>query len=221
MKGSNNPNFSHGIGKCRIYRIYTNMKQRCNNPNNHKYKRYGGRGIAICPEWNNPHGLKAFYDWAMANGYSDNLTLDRIDVNGNYEPSNCRWTTNKIQSNNRTNNDIITYNGETHTLSEWGNILGINRGTLWSRLYCLNYPIEKAFTLKPVVGANGFTLKTQQVTLIKFNGETHSYSEWGNIYGIKGSIIRDRVKKGWCIERAITTPQMRKRKQKAVTYETH
>lgn len=97
-------NITHGMTHTRLYTTWQNMKKRCYNKNNHKYKDYGGRGISICDTW--LHNLQAFYDWAMSNGYQDNLTIDRIDVNGNYEPNNCRWATPKQQANNRRNNII-------------------------------------------------------------------------------------------------------------------
>ena len=107
----------HSLSRTRIYNIWQQIKKRCNNINDTNYHNYGGRGIKVCEEWSND--FISFYDWAISNGYQDDLTIDRIDVNGNYEPDNCRWATRKIQGNNRRDNMNISINGETKTLTEW------------------------------------------------------------------------------------------------------
>lgn len=109
---------------------------------------YGGRGITICDEWLGKDGFKHFYDWAMSHGYADNLSIDRIDVNGNYCPENCRWLNNKRQCNNKRNNRLISFNGETHTAMEWSEITGINYGTLKNRLDKYGWTVERALTEK-------------------------------------------------------------------------
>lgn len=115
----------------RLYSIWCSMRTRCNNPNTKNYKDYGGRGIKVCSEWND---FVKFRDWAMSNGYNNDLTLDRINVNGNYEPDNCRWATLDEQSNNKRTTKYITINGETHSLKEWSNISGICYSILTDRV---------------------------------------------------------------------------------------
>lgn len=136
---------SHEMCDTRLYNIWANMVQRCTNKNASGYERYGGRGIQVCKEWMTS---KNFIEWALENGYSDELTIDRINVNGNYEPSNCRWATQKVQQNNKSSNHLFTYKGETHTLMEWSEITGINYGTLKNRLCRYNWTIERALTTK-------------------------------------------------------------------------
>lgn len=133
-------NKKHGQYKAKIYHIYYNMKARCYNKNTPKYKDWGARGIVICDEWK--HDFEAFYNWAMDNGYRDDLSLDRIDVNGNYEPDNCRWVTMKQQARNTRRNKCYTINGKTHCLSEWCEILGLNHDTIRMRLH-RGWSIEK------------------------------------------------------------------------------
>lgn len=134
----------HGMFGTRIYQIWANMKRRCNNPDNIKYKNYGGRGIIVCEEWNKD--FMTFYNWAINNGYSDKLTIDRINVNGNYEPNNCRWTDMKTQQSNRTNNCNITFNEETHTITEWERITKISSTTIQRRLKN-GWSVEDALTI--------------------------------------------------------------------------
>jgi len=116
-------NLKHGLRHTRLYNIWTHMKDRCYNSNYFQYYLYGGRGIKICKEWQND--FMGFYNWAIKNGYDDKLTLDRINVNGNYQPNNCRWITRAEQTRNQRNNINITYMGETHCLSEWSRIKSI------------------------------------------------------------------------------------------------
>lgn len=127
----NDYNKRHGGKGSRLYEIWRQMRYRCDNQNNHAYNDYGGRGIKVCSEW---YDFAKFRDWAYSAGYSDDLSIDRIDVNGNYEPSNCRWATSKIQMNNRRNTAHYEYNGELKTLSEWSRELGIPRTTLINRM---------------------------------------------------------------------------------------
>ena len=129
----------------RLHRIWNNMKQRCSNPNNDGYKYYGMRGVTVCKEWQE---FKPFYIWAMNNGYEDNLTIDRIDVNGNYEPSNCRWANKYTQANNTRQNRYIMFKNTTHTLKEWSVLLNIPYGCLQQRLI-RGWSIEKALTTPP------------------------------------------------------------------------
>lgn len=106
----------HGGAGTRLYNIWKTMRQRCYNPQNGKFKVYGARGITICDEWSD---FVVFRRWALESGYNKNLTIDRIDVDGNYEPSNCQWADNNQQANNKTNNVIINYKGEIFTMSEF------------------------------------------------------------------------------------------------------
>ena len=124
--------YKHGMNGTRIYREWCHMRERCFSKRHKSYKHYGGKGIKVCEEWDN--SFIPFYEWAMANGYNDTLTLDRIDVNGNYEPSNCRWITNLEQQRNKKNNRFIEINGEKKAVSEWANIYNLDRHTIYYRL---------------------------------------------------------------------------------------
>lgn len=143
-EASSNRNSTHHISKDRLYHIWLSTKARCYNPKLRSYKDYGGRGIIVCNEWK--YNFENFEKWANENGYRDDLSIDRIDVNGNYEPSNCRWADILTQANNKRNNVYISYEGETLTLNQWSVKTGINRCTLRYRLYDLKWNVERALT---------------------------------------------------------------------------
>lgn len=128
----NNPKKTHGQTKTRLYKIYAKMKERCYDPNYPERHLYGGRGIKICQEWLD--SFENFRDWALANGYNDKLSIDRIDPNKDYEPSNCRWADTYQQANNKRNNIQLTYMGETLTLPQWARKLNLPYSTLADRL---------------------------------------------------------------------------------------
>ena len=121
-----------GRSNSRLYNIWLHMKGRCYRKSDDHYKHYGSRGITVCDEWKND--FKAFYDWSMSNGYSDDLTIDRINNDGNYEPSNCRWVTMKEQCNNRTSNVVLTIDGKSHNIKKWSEITGIKYHTIYARV---------------------------------------------------------------------------------------
>lgn len=122
----------HHLRYHRLYNIWSLMKKRCTNPNDKLFKYYGGRGIKIYENWEKD--FKAFYDWAMNNGYKEGLSIDRIDVNGNYKPDNCRWIEQKQQTRNTRSNKFITYKNFNCCLSEWAERYSLPYKTLWTRL---------------------------------------------------------------------------------------
>lgn len=144
-KGNKNATI-HGLSKTRLHRIWHSMYCRCYYKSTNQYKNYGGKGIKVCEEWKHIEGFINFYNWAINNGYTQDLTLDRIDNAKDYCPENCRWSTPKFQSNHKTNNRILEYNGIKHTLSEWCDIYKINIVTLSDRLK-RGWTIEQALTI--------------------------------------------------------------------------
>ncbi len=115
----------------RLYETWRNMRRRCSDKRNNRWKQYGGKGVVVCPEWNE---YLAFRSWAMANGYAENLTIDRIDVNGNYCPQNCRWADRLTQANNTTRNRWIEYQGRRFTMAEFARYLGLSYSALQHRI---------------------------------------------------------------------------------------
>ena len=141
----NSPAYIDGRTKNPLYGLWKNMIGRCESPNHPKYYQYGKRGITVCEEW---HDFWKFVEWSESiGGRPENYTLDRIDNNGNYEPNNCRWATSGEQAINKSNNLNIEYNGETKTLKEWSDLLGISWDVLHNRLR-KGWTVERAFTEK-------------------------------------------------------------------------
>ena len=137
---------THGDSNERLYHIYKGMRNRCLNENDQDYKYYGGRGIRLCDEWLNDYEL--FKKWSLDNGYNELLTIERIDVDGNYEPCNCRWATRKEQANNTRKNHLLEYNSKLYTMSELAELCDISYTTLRKRINDLGWSVEKAVSKK-------------------------------------------------------------------------
>jgi hypothetical protein len=133
----------HGMSNTRLYTIWALMKYRCYNPSRREYHNYGGRGIKVCDEWME---FDSFMRWAFNNGYSENLTLDRIDNDGNYCPENCRWVDRKAQQNNRRSNRLITFKGITKNITQWASDNNLPYYVLKKRLDVLGWSFERAIS---------------------------------------------------------------------------
>lgn len=142
----------HGGKRERLYGVWSGMRDRCNNENSRFYHRYGGRGIKVCDEWDSSY--ENFRNWAMNNGYDPTLpkgscTIERVDNDREYSPDNCVWTSSKKQCNNRGNNHIIEFGGESHTIAEWSELTGIRKDTLRRRICVYGWDVERALTEPP------------------------------------------------------------------------
>ena len=138
-------NKTHGLSKTRLYRIWCGMKSRCYNSNDTTYKNYGGREIEICDEWLGENGFITFYNWAMQNGYADNLTIERNNHEGNYEPDNCRWIPIEDQAKNTRRIRLVRIGNDVKSLSEWCRVLNVSMSTVYKRLN-KGWSAEKALT---------------------------------------------------------------------------
>lgn len=175
--------------KWRLRKIWFSMKDRCFNQKNARYPRYGGRGITVCEDW---MSFDVFKAWAIESGYTDDLTIDRIDNDGDYCPENCRWADMRTQCNNRSTNHLLTLDGRTQTMSEWSRELAIPLGVIHQRKRN-GWSDERALT-EPV----------NSMKMYELNGEMHSLTEWEGITGIPMKTLHKRVTvQGLSMEEAI------------------
>lgn len=179
-------------GKCRtkLYYVFCAMKQRCYNPKSKSYSSYGGRGITICDEWLSD--FNTFYAWAVESGYKNTLTIERLNVNGNYEPNNCTWIPMSDQSKNRRVNRVYSYNGKEKNISEWAKELGINRYTLSGRIDKLGYSFEEA--IRKDKNSN------KRYKKIYYNGNIYNQKEFSEIIGYSTKTIQTLHKSGMSYE---------------------
>lgn len=184
---------THGLSNTPLWNSWRNMISRTTNTKDKNYSYYGGRGISVCAEWR--ESFEAFVR-DMGPSHEAGLTLDRINVDGNYEPENCRWATPLEQGRNKRNNRLLTFNGRTMPLSEWAENVGIDHTVIRSRLR-IGWPVERALT-EPVP-------KRRRKEPLTFNGETLPITTWARRTGIDSKTLGDRISRGWPVERALTT----------------
>lgn len=185
-------NFMEKNKQNRLYRIWHGMNNRCNCATSRDYANYGARGIKV--EFTS---FEEFVTWSLENGYADDLTIDRINNNGNYAPENCRWVNTKVQANNRRTNDRITFNGETHTLSEWAEIYGLKPDSLYKRLCLYGYSFSEAISMP-------CEKRERQIT---YKGKTQNLSKWAEELHIPYNTLRSRLNNlHWTVAKAFETP---------------
>jgi len=190
---------THGESGTRLHHEWTAMNQRCRNPNHESYANYGGRGITVCDEW--AHSFTAFRDWALQNGYQDDLTIDRIDNDSGYCPSNCRWVDYKTQSRNNSRNVVITYRGETHCLTDWVDILGLNYKIMRARIVDKGW--EPSIAFETPYGSN----QNRKDEVLSYHGEERPLREWAEVLSIPYERLRNRLYVDkWDLEKAFSTP---------------
>lgn len=185
---------THRMSNSRLYGIWAKMKVRCTKIENKDYDNYGARGISFYKEW---ESFEPFMEWAMNNGYNEKLTLDRIDVNGDYEPDNCRWITMKEQASNKRTSRYIEVDGVKRTVAEWARIIGVSRQGL-------RYRLEAGWSIEDIISEKnqGNPRKKKEyspsrVNMLTIKGITKPMLTWAEEIGITYCSLKSRVEKGW------------------------
>ena len=203
LKNPHATHVTHGLTGTRVYKTWESMKARCYNKNDEKYPLYGGRGITVCEEWLGKDGAGNFAKWAYGNGFKEEKhqteqSIDRIDVNGNYCPENCRFVNAKVQANNRQNTIWIEYNGKNRPLQDWAEIIGVKEGTIRWRL-------NKGWSLDRVLSNTVRKKEKISERMLNYHGETKKLKEWAKIKEIEVNVLSQRIRRGWSVERALET----------------
>ena len=187
-----NRSITHGATDTKEYTVWEGMRARCRNQNKQDFKNYGGRGIKVCDRW-----INSFENFIEDMGLCpENLTIERIDNDGNYSPENCRWGTRKEQALNRRSNNILTHEGVSKTISEWAEMLNVERSAIAHRLergWSVEDALEKPF-------------ENKKHKLVAFNGIVDTLTGWGKRLGGSQELIRTRLKLGWSIEKSLSIP---------------
>lgn len=195
---------THGLSKTRLYKRWKGIKYRCYGKHCSKYYMYGARGIMMCDEWKND--FMTFYKWSMENGFKPELTIDRIDYNGNYCPENCRWVDVYAQANNKSNIKRYNIDNQNLTLTEVSQKYNVNFETLSNRVLNLKWDLYKAINTPVEIGRNQFT-EINNTKNINLDGELISFNELCEISGLSNKIVRRRLNKGWTASEIINTPE--------------
>ena len=204
---------THGLTGTRIYNIWRGIKLRCYIPSHPSFDHYGGQGITMCDRWRN--SFESFLE-DMGKLPTQFHQIDRIDNEGNYEPNNCRWVLPKEQQNNRRNNIMISYKGETRSVADWASVLGVNQSTLYMRVKA-GWPSEKVLSTpirfqdlpartKEPFRINPLSVQPEKrnITYISFRGESKSIWEWAITLNVNPNTLYWRIKAGWPLEKVLS-----------------
>lgn len=180
----------HGMSNTKLYRIWCDMRKRCRDKNVQHYDRYGGRGIKVCDEWNIE--FMPFYEWAMANGYKEGLSIDRIDNNGSYEPSNCRWVSSREQKWNTSQNVFIEHDGERKCLAQWCEELGVSYSAASARIERGETDFNRIMSIEPLKESIEKRRKNKRITRVSICGVSKPITQWAEELNLNKKLVQ-----GW------------------------